>query len=189
MSVTPLPLLRRIVTGVNDSGKSVISEDGAPPVARKGPSGRPGSASRRVWVSFDSPAKIDDPDRTPELPGLMPPAAGNVMTYVDFPPEPKDPAELVRMLEAAKRGGGGPPPEAGLKKGGAGAPHHGMHTTDTVDYAIVLSGEIYAVVDEGETLMKAGDILIQRGTSHSWDNRSDEVCRVLFVMMGGVRKV
>ena len=76
---------------------------------------------------------------------------------------------------------------AGLKKGGAGSPHHGMHTTDTLDHAIVLSGEIVAILDEGKTLMKAGDILIQRGTSHSWDNRSDEVCRVLFVMMGGVR--
>jgi mannose-6-phosphate isomerase-like protein (cupin superfamily) len=187
MSVTPLPVLRRIVTGVNSAGRSVIVEDGAPPVARKTSSGRPGAASRRVWVSFDSPAKIDDPDRTPELPGLMPPAAGNVMTYVDFPPEPKDPAERAKLLEAAQQGKGGPPQESGLKKGGAGAPHHGMHTTDTLDYAIVLSGEIYAIVDEGETLMKTGDILIQRGTSHSWDNRSDEVCRVLFVMMGAVR--
>ena len=188
MPVKPLPVLRRIVTSVNAQGKSVIVEDGAPPVERKTSTGRPGGASRRVWVSFDSPAHIDDPDRTPELPGLMPPASGNVMTYVDFPPEPKDPAERARMLEAARQGGGGPPPEAGLKKGGADSPHPGMHTTDTLDYAIVLSGEIYAVVDEGETLMKAGDILIQRGTSHSWDNRSDEVCRVLFVMMGGVRR-
>ena len=68
-----------------------------------------------------------------------------------------------------------------------GARHAGMHETDTIDYAVVLSGEIYAIVDEGETLMRPGDVLIQCGTSHSWDNRSDEVCRVLFVMMGGVR--
>ena len=186
MSVTPLPVLRRIVTGVNAAGKSVITEDGAPPVARRTSSNKPGAASRRVWVSFDSPARIDDPDRTAELPGLMPPVNGNVMTYVDFPPEPKDDVALAQGASGAAHGG--PPPEAGLKRGGPDAPHAGMHTTDTLDYAIVLSGEIYAIVDEGETLMKAGDILIQRGTSHSWDNRSDEVCRVLFVMMGGVRR-
>ena len=187
MSVKPLPVLRRIVTGINAEGKSVIVEDGPPPVARP-TSGRPGAASRRVWVSFDSPAKIDDPDRTPELPGLMPPASGNVMSYVDFPPEPKDEAERARLRTAAEQHQSGPPSEPGLTRAGPGAPHPGMHTTESLDYAIVLSGEIYAVMDEGETLMKAGDILIQRGTSHSWDNRSDEVCRMLFVMMGGVRR-
>jgi len=186
MSVKPLPVLRRIVTGVNASGQSMIVEDGSPPVARP-TSGKPGAASRRVWVSFDSPAKIEDPDRTSELPGLMPPACGNVMTYVDFPPESQDPAERARMHSAAQQQQSGPPPERGLTRHGPGAPHPGMHTTESLDYAIVLSGEIYAVLDAAETLMKAGDILIQRGTSHSWDNRSDEVCRVLFVMMGGGR--
>ena len=66
-----------------------------------------------------------------------------------------------------------------------GARHVGMHETDTIDYAIVLSGEIYAVVDEGETLMRQGDVLVQCGASHSWDNRSGEICRVLFVMIDG----
>jgi uncharacterized cupin superfamily protein len=54
-----------------------------------------------------------------------------------------------------------------------------------VDYAIVLHGEIYARMDEGETLMRAGDVLIQRGTNHAWANRSDDVCRIAFVLIDG----
>ena len=61
--------------------------------------------------------------------------------------------------------------------------HPGMHKTDTVDYAIVLSGEIYAVMDEGEVLLRAGDCLIQRGTSHAWSNRTQEPCVIAFVLV------
>ncbi len=60
-----------------------------------------------------------------------------------------------------------------------------MHKTDTVDYAIVMSGEIVAVMDDGETLLKAGDVLIQRGTNHAWSNRSDAFCRIAFVLIDG----
>ena len=57
------------------------------------------------------------------------------------------------------------------------------HRTESVDYAIVMSGEIYAIMDKGEKLLKAGDVLIQRGTSHAWSNRSGEYCRVAFVLV------
>jgi quercetin dioxygenase-like cupin family protein len=60
-----------------------------------------------------------------------------------------------------------------------------MHRTKTVDYGIVLSGEIYLVVDEGETLLKPGDVVVQRGTNHAWSNRSDEPCRMAFVLVDG----
>ena len=59
----------------------------------------------------------------------------------------------------------------------------GMHRTRTIDYAIVLSGEIYAVLDEGEVLLKAGDVLIQRATNHAWSNRGDRPCRIAFVLV------
>lgn len=58
-----------------------------------------------------------------------------------------------------------------------------MHVTRTIDYAIVLAGEIYAVLDEDETLMRAGDILVQRGTNHAWANRSDAPARIAFVLI------
>ena len=63
-----------------------------------------------------------------------------------------------------------------------------MHTTDTIDYAIVLAGEIWAVMDRDETLMRTGDILIQRGTAHGWENRSGEMARVAFVLIDGTRE-
>jgi uncharacterized cupin superfamily protein len=59
-----------------------------------------------------------------------------------------------------------------------------MHKTRSIDYAIVLSGEIWALMDEGEVLMKAGDCLVQRGTSHAWSNRTDKPARVAFVLVG-----
>ena len=61
--------------------------------------------------------------------------------------------------------------------------HPGMHKTSTVDYAIVLSGEIYALMDEGEVLLAAGDVLIQRGTNHAWSNRTDAPAYVAFVLI------
>jgi uncharacterized cupin superfamily protein len=62
-----------------------------------------------------------------------------------------------------------------------------MHITDTIDYAIVLQGELVAIMDEGETVMRAGDILIQRGTNHAWANRSDAVARIAFILVDGRR--
>ena len=63
------------------------------------------------------------------------------------------------------------------------ARHPAMHKTSTVDYALVVDGEIWALMDEGERLLRAGDCLIQRGTNHAWSNRSDRPCRVAFVLV------
>ena len=65
-----------------------------------------------------------------------------------------------------------------------GSPRHpGFHKTSSVDYAIVLSGEIYALMDEGEVLLKAGDVLVQRGTNHAWSNRTDAPACLAFVLI------
>ncbi len=61
--------------------------------------------------------------------------------------------------------------------------HPGMHKTSTVDYCVVLSGEIWAVLDESEVLLRAGDCLVQRGTNHAWSNRTDEPCAIAFVLI------
>ena len=58
-----------------------------------------------------------------------------------------------------------------------------MHTTRTIDYGIVLSGEIDLELDEGEVHLKAGDVVVQRGTRHAWRNRSSEPCRIAFVLI------
>jgi uncharacterized cupin superfamily protein len=60
-----------------------------------------------------------------------------------------------------------------------------MHLTDTVDYAILIEGEIYAIMEDDEVLMKAGDVLVQRGTVHAWANRSNAICRICFVLIDG----
>jgi uncharacterized cupin superfamily protein len=60
-----------------------------------------------------------------------------------------------------------------------------MHRTETIDYGIVLAGEVYLVLDDSEVALSAGDIVIQRGTDHAWDNRSAVPARMLFVLLDG----
>jgi len=61
-----------------------------------------------------------------------------------------------------------------------------MHRTETIDYAIVLEGEIVMVLDKSDVLLKAGDVVVQCGTNHAWSNRSDKPCRVAFILIDGV---
>ena len=77
------------------------------------------------------------------------------------------------------------PPENGDEAyaAGSGSRHPGFHKTKTVDYAIVLEGEVVAMMDVGETPMGPGDVLIQRGTNHAWSNRTDKACRIAFVLI------
>ncbi len=64
-----------------------------------------------------------------------------------------------------------------------GAVARGMHRTDTVDYVQIVSGEIWLVLESGETLLRTGDCLVQRATEHAWDNRSDQPCVMTSVML------
>jgi uncharacterized cupin superfamily protein len=60
-----------------------------------------------------------------------------------------------------------------------------MHRTETIDYGIVIEGEIVLILDEGETTVRAGEIVIQRGTNHGWANRTDRNCRIVFILIDG----
>ena len=179
---TPLPPARRIITGIDDSSRSFF-EDDAPAHMRANPN-RAGLFSQHVWGTGRLPVPVDDPDRSDEAPGIMPPAGGSILHIIDYPPEPQDAEERARLYETMRANvrKAGTNPEPGQRRFPDG-PHPGMHVTDTIDYAIVMYGEIYAIMDEGEKLMKTGDVLIQRGTSHAWSNRSDDVCRVAFVLV------
>jgi uncharacterized cupin superfamily protein len=88
-----------------------------------------------------------------------------------------DPAEARRHFELIGAG------EASTRH--QGAPHPYMHRTETVDYGIILSGEIHLLVDRGEILCRPGDIIIQRGTNHAWANLSSQVCRIAFILIDG----
>lgn len=68
---------------------------------------------------------------------------------------------------------------------GRGGRHPLMHRTETIDYAIVLSGEITMLLDDDEVHLKAGDVLVQCGTNHAWSNRSNDMCEVAFILVDG----
>jgi Cupin domain len=176
-----LPPIRRVVTADDSKGKSRIVED-APAASVRTVAQRPAYRAVNVWRTEESPAKINSPDTTAKHHGVLPPKNGTILRICDFPPEPKDPKELKRALDATF---GGIYDDAHHDRGSA--KHPGMHRTETVDYAIVLEGEIWAVMDEGETLLHAGDVLIQRGTNHAWANRSARTARIAFILIDGAR--
>jgi hypothetical protein len=174
-----LPPVRRIVTGFAAEGAATIIEDGAAPNTMTVPE-RPGYRVTSLWVTGETPAKLRADDGTGSHKGLLPPKNGSVVRIIDIPPEPKDKAAMERMQSATfGQIYADKPRSEGEQK------HPGMHQTDTIDYAVVLDGEITAVLEDKETLMKAGDVLIQRGTNHAWANRSDRMCRILFVLIDG----
>ena len=172
-----LPPARRIVTAVNAQGRSYIAEDGASPAVLTH-AARPGYRNANFWRTHAAPAPAHAPDDITQHEGVLPPKGGTVLRVIDFPPQSADPEERQRQHAAVFAS-----MFADAQHDTGSARHPGMHTTVTVDYAIVLHGEIVAVMDEDETLMKAGDILVQRGTRHAWANRSGAMARVAFVLI------
>lgn len=77
------------------------------------------------------------------------------------------------------------PPVRAILVGGPGGPHPLMHRTETIDYGIVLEGEITLILDREERNIQAGDIIVQCGTNHAWANRSDKICRIAFMLIDG----
>lgn len=185
MTVTneAVKVFRRVVTGHDQEGRAVILSD-APPTRVQQIGGPGGPTFFEVWNTREIPVVIDRQSGEPVESGLVlaPPKGGTRIRVIDFPPE----GDVIRGLtatEAAEKfsemGG------AEAAQSGTGAPHPLMHRTQTLDYGIVLEGELTLVLDRGETTVRAGDIIIQRGTNHAWANRSDKNCRVAFVLIDG----
>lgn len=172
-----LPPIRRVLTGDDALGLSSIIEDGPSPAVRVVPE-RPGYRVSNLWRTSAAPAAVNEPDQIAQHQGVSPPAGGTVLRIIDFPPEPQDPQALARMLDATF---------GSMYRDAQHAPqpgqHPGMHRTATVDYAIVLEGEIVAIMDKDETVLRASDVLIQRGTNHAWANRSGKPARVAFILV------
>jgi mannose-6-phosphate isomerase-like protein (cupin superfamily) len=167
--------IRRVVTVVDTDGKAVVLFDGANPhkIVRPNRS----VTSRLVWVTDQTPAVMTGgKDRAAAELGIAPPAGGSIFRIIDVPP-------ISPELEALEcdylhRQIGGHAPKRGLP------PRHPlMHRTRTVDYAIIMEGEIDMLLDEGEIHLKAGDVLVQQGTNHAWVNRGHEPCRIAFVLI------
>ena len=156
-----MKIARRVVTGHDASGRSVILSDGAPPNVRdKGT----GVDFIEIWNTSGAPAPIRSLEPEPtDGPLQVPPARiGSKIRLNDFQPG------HIRKL----------PPRADGR-------HPMMHRTRSIDYGIVLEGEIYLILDATEVLLTAGDIVVQRGTDHAWENRSDKMARMAFILIGG----
>ena len=185
MPVNPIAPFRRIITGHDADGNAVIQEDGPPPrVVQVG--GDIGPIFYEVWNTRATPAPIDRASGEPHENGinLAPPKGGTRIRVLDIPP---DDASLATMTAEEARSHFATIGAADASSLGSGKARHAhMHRTETVDYGIVLAGEITLIMDEGETVARAGDIIVQRGTNHGWANRSDANCRIAFILIDGV---
>jgi hypothetical protein len=152
---------RRLVTGLDEQGRSTIVSDEISQ-NRQVVADAPGFVVTDFWrheeVPVDNTGPADDGLSTPLT--ISPPPRGSVFRVVEIPPDAEwatDDAVWDRLF----------------------------HSTPSLDYAIVLSGEIWAVLDADERRMTAGDVLVQRGTRHLWSNRSNSPCSIFFVLIGG----
>ena len=175
--------IRRVVTGHDENGKAIIVSDGYATAVKTVPLW-PGLISTDIWKTNNSPVVIakDEPDPTLGPRSLHPAPQGTVIRISIVPPE----TEAILKLDANKaqevfRGVG----NAGASTLGRGARHPLMHRTETLDYAVVLEGEITMLLDDSEVHLKAGDVVIQRGTNHAWSNRSGKPVRMLYILMDG----
>src|SRR5690606_17173956 len=114
---------------------------------------------------------------------LAPPKNGTRIRVLEVPPEDPSIAKLTPEQARAHFAEVGAADAA--SHSGSGSKHAFMHRTETIDYGIVLEGEITLILDEGETVARAGDIVIQRGTNHGWANRSGKNCRIAFILIDG----
>jgi len=175
--------VRRVVTGHDASGKAVVLSDGPAPLVHTNAL-RPGYASTDIWRTNETPAAIVASAAEPTLGPRrqLPNTRGTVLRINTLAPEP----EAVRNLDPAKaqqvfaEGG-----NAGASTYGKSGRHPMMHRTETIDYAIVLSGEVTMLLDDSEVTLRAGDVLVQCGTNHAWSNRGTEPCQIAFVLIDG----
>ena len=167
--------IRRVVTINDPTGKAVVLFDSLDPhkIVRE----QTGIVSRVMWVSDCTPADISvtqDPVKRPV--GIAPPTNGSVLRIVDFPPMPPENELPPHLMESIV---GGRHASRDLKP-----PRHPMmHRTRSLDYAVVLSGEIDMLLDDSEAHCTAGDVIIQQGTNHAWVNRGSETCRIAFMLV------
>ncbi|MDQ1430168.1 MAG: hypothetical protein QOF40_770 [Actinomycetota bacterium] len=173
--------MRRVVTGNDATGASVfVSDEEVEPVtvARL-----PGASFVKAWGS-DEPVVLPTDGSSPPVADYLPPAGGFRFDLVTLPPAGTeapadlDPAAAQAEMEAKLPG------LAKLME----PDHPGMHTTDTVDFDVVISGEVWLEVDDGKrVLLRAGDCVVLNGTRHAWANESDQPCVMVSVLIGAER--
>jgi hypothetical protein len=178
----PLYQGRRIVTGHDSEGRSVIVSDAPPKNVVVNPAD-PDRGHINFWKTDRVPAKDDgsaDPMNGAPCP-LAPPKGGTMFRFFQIAPEKNEHGiseserdrRMAQMFEAAGS------KEARTRTG----QHPSMHRTDSVDYIVLLQGEVTALLDVGEVAMKPFDVLIQRGTNHGWVNYGNEPALLVAVLV------
>ena len=175
--------VRRVVTGHDVAGKAIVISDGFTPVVKTDPL-RPGYRGTDIWKTAAMPVPITGSETDPTLGPrpLLPAPNGTTIRITELGPETEElrtlSADKVRaVFEGASAGSASTFKE--------GARHPLMHRTETIDYAVVLEGEITLVLDDQDVVLKTGDVVVQRGNNHSWSNRSGKVVRMLYVLIDG----
>ena len=169
--------VRRVVTGLDASGKAIVLFDTkeTKPAATQQP------VVRNFWTLNQIPAiaSMQDDLGKAEVKANFGPGPQKILfRTVDFPPAPPD--EIVKGMDV----------NMFMKIAGEEAPKKGRppvhpftHRTKTIDFAVVMSGEIDMVLDDSTVHLKAGDVVVQQETNHAWVNRGKEVCRISFVQI------
>jgi mannose-6-phosphate isomerase-like protein (cupin superfamily) len=168
--------IRRVVTGQNAAGQSVFLIDAPTPHVFARTKGS--AIVHELWETASIPAdNRGNTDAIARGHRLAPPKNGSVFRVIEYPPDSERLAALAYEQAMPDDSGRAEATDRNNPR------HAGFHKTATIDYAIVLSGEIYAMMDEGEVLLKAGDVLVQRGTNHAWSNRTNEPAVLAFVLI------
>ena len=168
--------VRRVVTGHDAQGRSVIASDGPPDRVYRD-LGEAGLVFFELWNTRETPARIDRVDAEPfeERLTLAPPPNGVRIRILDIPPDSED-ADHDAVFDNID----------GAAARVASDRHRSFHRTRSIDFGIVVEGELTLLVDDGEATVGVGDVVVQRGTSHGWVNRTDRPCRIAFVLIDGV---
>jgi mannose-6-phosphate isomerase-like protein (cupin superfamily) len=173
--------IRCVVTGQTPEGKSVfVRDEGIEPVRL---ALMPGFEFHRVWASDAKPALPSDGTQPPHG-RYFPPEHGFRFAFFTVPPRSHSTSEQVDVVAGMTEIATKLPGLADVLEPG----HPGMHTTDTVDFDVVISGEVCLELDDGaEVLLKPGDCVVQNGTRHRWRNRSAEKCVIAVCLLGAKR--
>jgi mannose-6-phosphate isomerase-like protein (cupin superfamily) len=169
--------IRRVVTGRDETGKAIVVSDAA--ATRVHVRKELGVTNTVLWTTDAIPAKLrEEGDAASRDVGIVPPPNGTIFRIVEFAPQKDVQADEQTRRQVFERMGVAP---EGVSRENPRDP--GMHRTRTVDYAVILSGEIDMLLDDSEVHLSAGDVLIQRGTNHDWVNRGTAHCKIAFILI------
>jgi mannose-6-phosphate isomerase-like protein (cupin superfamily) len=179
--------MKRVVIGHNQEGKAVVLMEGEPVRVSEFPN-LPGLRLLEIWATEANPVvPIDGQDPTVAMEDFIAPRSGTRFRIEFYPPDAQI-AELAETGEIDLAQAGSEFAEAMPDIAAMLEPDF-MHKTDTIDYNIILAGELWCELDDGaEVHLKPGDCLVQCGTRHAWRNKGTETCIKAAIMVGALRK-